>query len=70
MYVNDANTATLPAYATLDLSAAWQASPQTEITFRVRNATNALYAHAVYYSGTQAMLAPPRSYEIGVKWRF
>ena len=70
VYVNDANTATLPAYATLDLSAAWQASPQTEITFRVRNATNALYAHAVYYSGTQAMLAPPRSYEIGVKWRF
>ena len=27
VYVNDANTATLPAYATLDLSAAWQASP-------------------------------------------
>lgn len=70
VYVNDANTFTLPAYTTLDLAASWQVNPQTALTFRVRNATDKLYAQAVYYSGTQAILAPRRNFEVGVQWRF
>jgi iron complex outermembrane receptor protein len=49
-YINDANTLQLPAYTTLDLSTDYQYSKAIDVGFRIRNATDKLYAESAYGS--------------------
>lgn len=69
-YINDANTLALPAYTTLDLSTSVQVSKAAEVGFRVRNATDALYAESSYGASAQVLIANPRSYELSLRLRF
>ena len=68
-YINDTNTLELPAYTTLDLSANYRYSKAVDLGFRIRNATDALYAESAYGS-TQVLIANPRSYELSVRLKF
>jgi iron complex outermembrane recepter protein len=69
-YINDANTLELPAYTTLDLSTNYQYSKAVDIGFRVRNATDALYAESSYGPSAQVLIANPRSYEVSLRMKF
>ena len=68
-YINDTNTLELPAYTTLDLSTNYRFSKAMDVGFRIRNATDALYAESAYGS-TQALIANPRTYEVSVRLKF
>ena len=68
-YINDANTLQLPSYTTLDLSADYRYSRTTDVGFRIRNLTDALYAESAY-GNTQALIANPRTYELSLRMRF
>jgi iron complex outermembrane receptor protein len=69
VYTDNANTVRLPAYTTLDLGATYKVSKRLEISVRVRNATDALYAHWAYRP-QQVMIAEPRTYEASVRASF
>ncbi len=69
-YINDANTLKLPAYTTLDLSTDYQYSKAIDVGFRIRNATDKLYAESSYGPSPQVLIANPRSYEVSVRLRF
>ena len=68
-FINDTNTLELPAYTTLDLSANYRYSKAVDLGFRIRNATDALYAESAYGS-TQVLIANPRSYEVSMRLKF
>ncbi|GAB1394152.1 hypothetical protein MASR1M60_23160 [Rhodocyclaceae bacterium] len=67
---NDTNTLELPAYTTLDLSADYQYSKTVDLGFRIRNATDALYAESSYGPSAQVLIANPRSYELSLRMKF
>lgn len=67
--INDANTLQLPSYTTLDLSADYRYSRTTDVGFRIRNATDALYAESAY-GNTQVLTANPRTYELSLRMKF
>ncbi len=69
VYSNDQNTLQLPAYTTLDLSANYRVNKMLDVGFRVRNATDALYAETAYGT-SQALIANPRNYELSVRMKF
>lgn len=68
-YINDANTLQLPSYTTLDLSADYKYSKTTDVGFRIRNATDELYAESAY-GNTQVLIANPRTYELSLRMKF
>lgn len=68
-FIDDPNTLEMPSYTTLDLSADYKFSKTMDIGFRVRNATDALYAETASGS-TQVMIASPRSYELSLRMKF
>lgn len=68
-YIDDRNTLEMPAYTTLDLSADYKFSKSMDIGFRVRNATDAVYAEASYF-GPQVLIANPRNYELAIRMKF
>lgn len=69
VFVDDANSTELPAYTTLDLSGKYKLNSRTSVEFRVRNATDELYA--TWASGvSQVIIANPRTYELGVRMKF
>ncbi len=69
VFVDDANSTELPAYTTLDLSSKYKLNATTSVEFRVRNATDELYA--TWASGlSQVIIANPRTYELGLRMKF
>jgi outer membrane receptor protein involved in Fe transport len=62
-------TLQLPSYTTLDLSADYTYSKTTQVGFRIRNATDELYAESAY-GNTQVLIANPRTYELSLRMRF
>ncbi|CAI0807145.1 TonB-dependent receptor [Serratia entomophila] len=68
-YNDDANQRKMPAYTTLDLAADYQLTASVDVGFRIRNATNQLYAYQRTYPD-QLLIAPPRTYESFVSVRF
>lgn len=66
---NDASTLQLPSYTTLDLSADYKYSKTTDVGFRIRNATDELYAESAY-GNTQVLIANPRTYELSLRMKF
>lgn len=69
-FADNANTVRMNAYTTANAYATWTL-PKGELTFRVRNLTDRLYA---YWSGAnsnnQVMVGAPRSFEIGYRVAF
>ena len=51
------------------LSTNYRFSKAMDVGFRIRNATDALYAESAYGS-TQALIANPRTYEVSVRLKF
>ncbi len=68
-YINDANSLVLPSYTTLDLSADYRYSKRISLGFRIRNATDALYAETSYGPAAQVMIANPRTYELSLRMK-
>ncbi|MFZ5603394.1 MAG: TonB-dependent receptor [Pseudomonadota bacterium] len=68
VYTNDANTVKLPEYTTLDLSLDYSFNQNTDVGFRVRNATDEFYA--TWYYASQAVIANPRNYELSLRMTF
>lgn len=69
-YINDRNTLELPAYVTLDLSADYKYSKTVDVGFRIRNATDELYAVSSYGQSPQVLIANPRTYEVSLRTKF
>jgi iron complex outermembrane receptor protein len=69
-YANNANTVRMNGYTTASAYATW-ALPKGDLTFRVRNLTDKLYA---YWSGAnsnnQVMIGAPRSFEVSYRSAF
>lgn len=70
-YGNDANTARLNSYATLNLYATYSVTPKVNVSFRVDNVTDKAYAQAadVFYP-SEVILGRPRYYQFDVSARF
>lgn len=68
-YANDANTIELPAATTLDAHARYRVSPSVDLTARVRNATDRLYASWAT-DQNYVMIAPRRAFEVELQARF
>ncbi|MDR6858732.1 outer membrane receptor protein involved in Fe transport [Variovorax guangxiensis] len=69
-YANNANTVRMNGYTTASAHATWTL-PKGDLTFRVRNLTDKLYA---YWSGAnsnnQVMIGAPRSFEVAYRAAF
>ncbi len=70
VFTNNANTAELPAYTTLNLDATWRVNQNLRVTARVRNVTDEFYATWAYRSGAQVTLGEPRTYELSASYKF
>lgn len=68
-FIDDPNTLKLPSYTTLDLSANYKYSKIVDAGFRIRNATDKLYAESSYGT-TQVLIANPRTYEFSLRMKF
>ncbi len=69
-YINDTNTLVLPSYTTVDLSADYGYSKTVNLGFRIRNATDALYAETSYGPTAQVLIANPRTFELSLRMKF
>lgn len=67
-YVNPVNTLKRPGYTLLDLSAHWTIRPDTQLSARVRNATDKVYF--LNSSTSAAYLGAPRAFDVALTVRF
>ncbi|MDH5857095.1 TonB-dependent receptor [Lampropedia aestuarii] len=67
-YVNQVNTLKRPGYTLLDLSAHWTIRPDTQLSARVRNATDKVYF--LNSSTSAAYLGAPRAFDVALTVRF
>jgi iron complex outermembrane receptor protein len=68
---DDANTLTLKSYTTLNLYATWSVTPKVDLSVRVDNATDKLFAQSadIFYP-TQVQLGRPRFVQIDLRAHF
>ncbi|WP_423785722.1 TonB-dependent receptor [Halopseudomonas pelagia] len=70
VYANNANTMWVPSYTLYGLFAQHDLSPNTEISARLRNVTDEVYARFIHQTNTQYYVGEPRSLELAVHTRF
>lgn len=68
VYGDAANTLRWPAYTLLDLGLSYQVHRNAELTLRLRNATDRVYAANL--TGTMAYLGEPRTADLTVRVGF
>ena len=68
IYADAANTLHWPAYTLLDLGLSWQMRPGATLDFRVRNATNKVYATEI--DTDMAYLGAPRAFDLTLHLSF
>lgn len=68
-FANDANTIKAPAYTTFDTALSWQIRPETTLTARVRNLTDAIYAEWLS-GGPMYIIGQPRTFEMALSTKF
>ncbi len=66
---NDANTVRLPGAAIADVFATWAFQPNADVTFRIHNITDTVYA-AWATDANYVVLGRPRTFELGLRARF
>ena len=70
VYANTANTMWVPSYTVYGLFVSHDLDPHTQISARVRNLTDEVYARFIHQSNTQYYLGEPRSLELAVNWKY
>lgn len=69
-YTSTANTTRINAATTVDAHATWEVRPGGNLTLRVRNLADKLYATWAGISGNQVMIGAPRSVELSYRAAF
>lgn len=70
VYANTANTAWIPSYTVYGLSMTHDLDKHVQVSARLRNLTDEIYARFIHQSNTQYYLGEPRSLEVAVQWRY
>ncbi|WP_110973247.1 TonB-dependent receptor [Pseudomonas huaxiensis] len=70
VYANTANTMWVPSYTMYGLFVSHDLDQHTQISARVRNLTDEVYARFIHQSNTQYYLGEPRSVEVAVSWKY
>jgi iron complex outermembrane receptor protein len=70
VYANTANTAWVPSYTLYGLSMTHDLDKHVQLSARLRNLTDEVYARFIHQSNTQYYLGEPRSLEVAVQWRY
>ena len=70
VYANTANTSWVPSYTVYGLSMTHDLDKQVQLSARLRNLTDEVYARFVHQTNTQYYLGEPRSLEFAVQWRY
>ena len=70
VYANTANTAWVPSYTVYGLSMTHDLDKHVQLSARLRNLTDEVYARFIHQTNTQYYLGEPRSLEVAVQWRY
>ncbi|MDH1656776.1 TonB-dependent receptor [Pseudomonas mosselii] len=70
VYANTANTAWVPSYTVYGLSMTHDLDQHVQLSARLRNLTDEVYARFIHQTNTQYYLGEPRSLEVAVQWRY
>ena len=70
VYANTANTQWVPSYTVYGLSMTHDLDQHVQLSARLRNLTDEVYARFIHQTNTQYYLGEPRSLEIAVQWRY
>ncbi|PBJ22857.1 putative TonB-dependent receptor BfrD precursor [Pseudomonas ogarae] len=70
VYANTANTTWVPSYTVYGLSMTHDLDKHVQVSARLRNLTDEVYARFIHQSNTQYYVGEPRSLEIAVQWKY
>ncbi|MCU1717738.1 TonB-dependent receptor [Pseudomonas sp. 5P_3.1_Bac2] len=70
VYADTANTMWLPSYTLYGLSSTYQMNKNLQLSARLRNLTDEVYANYIHQSNLQYYLGEPRSLELAVQWSY
>lgn len=70
VYANTANTTWVPSYTVYGLSMTHDLDKHVQLSARLRNLTDEVYARFIHQSNTQYYLGEPRSLEVAMQWRY
>ncbi|UXZ43489.1 TonB-dependent receptor [Pseudomonas soli] len=70
VYANTANTQWVPSYTVYGLSMTHDLDQHVQLSARLRNLTDEVYARFIHQTNTQYYLGEPRSLEVAVQWRY
>ena len=70
VYANNANTMWVPSYTLLGAFVKYRVDERTDLTARLRNLTDEVYARFIHQSNSQYYVGEPRSLELSLNTRF
>ncbi|RMT95941.1 hypothetical protein ALP39_200285 [Pseudomonas marginalis pv. marginalis] len=70
VYANTANTMWVPSYTVYGLSMTHDLDKHVQLSARLRNLTDEVYARFIHQSNTQYYVGEPRSLEVAVQWKY
>jgi len=70
VYANTANTMWVPSYTLYGLSMTHDLDKHVQVSARLRNLTDEVYARFIHQTNTQYYVGEPRSLEVAVQWRY
>ncbi|MDD1954330.1 TonB-dependent receptor [Pseudomonas sp. 8209] len=70
VYANTANTMWVPSYTLYGLSMTHDLDKHVQLSARLRNLTDEVYARFIHQTNTQYYMGEPRSLEVAVQWRY
>lgn len=70
VYANTANTLWVPSYTLYGLSMTHDLDKHVQLSARLRNLTDEVYARFIHQTNTQYYVGEPRSLEVAVQWRY
>ncbi|AKK01012.1 MULTISPECIES: TonB-dependent receptor [Pseudomonas] len=70
VYANTANTTWVPSYTVYGLSMTHDLDKHMQLSARLRNLNDEVYARFIHQSNTQYYLGEPRSLEVAVQWSY
>lgn len=70
VYANTANTTWVPSYTVYGLSMTHDLDKHVQLSARLRNLTDEVYARFIHQSNSQYYVGEPRSLEVAVQWSY
>ncbi|WP_434676382.1 TonB-dependent receptor [Pseudomonas sp. D3-10] len=70
VYANTANTMWVPSYTLYGLSMTHDLDKHLQLSARLRNLTDEVYARFIHQSNTQYYVGEPRSLEVAMQWKY